>query len=540
MKVCALTCLVVGLAVLAASGVRAEPFHGTETFDQEQAARIATVALAFMAPRILDPIPPSQLTVWGLRGLTTIDPLLSTQWEGHILRLTRRAGEGEGERIVTERATPGADDVAGWGALAAGVLRAGWDASRKVRRAGAGLVVESFFDELFNHLDPYSRYLSPLEADQDRADREGRAGVGFSVGARGARLVVREVMPGSPAAEAGVRPGDELLSIDGDSTEADDARLANGDLAGEEDTEVSVVLRHGGRARLLTLRRVLLVPQTVHATRDGALLVLRISSFAGDTGARLVRALAGRVGRTVRGIAIDLRGNRGGVLVQAVASARAFLAEGVVATTAGRDPEANYTFVADSGPDGAAAGSDVAPHLPVVVLVDGQSASAAEILAAALADQHRAVVVGSSTVGKGLVQTVTPLPDGGSLFVTWSRVLAPLGWPIQGLGVLPQVCTSFGQDAAERQLRLLATGVQPMQAALDRHRASRAPLPPAEALEIRQACPAAEGSDADLVAARFLIAHPAAYAAALIGPPGADDDPPGRGATLTRTSSARR
>ena len=80
------------------------------------------------------------------------------------------------------------------------------------------------------------------------------------------------------------------------------------------------------------------------------------------------------------------------------------------------------------------------------------SASAAEILAAALADQHRAVVVGSSTQGKGLVQTIAPLPDGGELFISWSRVFAPLGWPMQGLGVLPQVCTSLGAGGLERQL----------------------------------------------------------------------------------------
>ena len=91
-------------------------------------------------------------------------------------------------------------------------------------------------------------------------------------------------------------------------------------------------------------------------------------------------------------------------------------------------------------------------------MVDGRSASAAEILAAALADQGRAVVVGSSTLGKGLVQTIGPLPDGGELLVTWSRVLAPLGWPIQGLGVLPQVCTSLGVDSLMRQLAELAHG----------------------------------------------------------------------------------
>ncbi len=112
------------------------------------------------------------------------------------------------------------------------------------------------------------------------------------------------------------------------------------------------------------------------------------------------------------------------------------------------------------------------------------------------------MVVGSATLGKGLVQTIDPLPDGGELFVTWSRVLAPGGWPIQGLGVLPQVCTSLGEAALQRQLAALAEGVQPMQDAIARHRAARAPLPPAEVLALRSACPAAEGRDADLAAAR--------------------------------------
>ena len=91
-------------------------------------------------------------------------------------------------------------------------------------------------------------------------------------------------------------------------------------------------------------------------------------------------------------------------------------------------------------------------HVPVVVAIDGRTASAAEILVAALTDRGRAVAVGSTTLGKGLVQTIAPLPDGGELFVTWSRVLAPRGWPIQGLGVLPQVCTSLGEAAVQRQL----------------------------------------------------------------------------------------
>jgi carboxyl-terminal processing protease len=156
--------------------------------------------------------------------------------------------------------------------------------------------------------------------------------------------------------------------------------------------------------------------------------------------------------------------------------------------------------------------------MPLVLLVDGRTASAAEILAAALSDRGRAVVVGSATLGKGLVQTIDPLPNGAELFVTWSRVLAPLGWPIQGLGVLPQVCTSVGQDALRRQLAALADGAQPMAEAIRMNRAARAPLAPAQIVAIRNTCPAAEGSDRDLDTARTLILNPATYAAALLPP----------------------
>ena len=185
----------------------------------------------------------------------------------------------------------------------------------------------------------------------------------------------------------------------------------------------------------------------------------------------------------------------------------------MIATTAGRNPRATHEWRAET--------RDITNGLPIVVLVDGRSASAAEIMAAALADQGRAVVVGSFTLGKGLVQTVTTLPDGGELFVTWSRVLAPLGWPIQGLGVLPQICTSGGQDSTTQQLTSLDRGTQRLSAALARHRAARAPLPNAEIVEMRTACPAAEGRDTDMIAARYLLDHPAAISAARLSQAGA-------------------
>jgi carboxyl-terminal processing protease len=212
----------------------------------------------------------------------------------------------------------------------------------------------------------------------------------------------------------------------------------------------------------------------------------------------------------VSGIVLDLRDNRGGLLRQAVTAADAFLPAGVMATTVGRDPDAINVWRSTEG--------ELAENVPLIILVDGHTASAAEILAAALSDRGRAVVVGSSTVGKGMVQTIDPLPDGGELFVTWSQTLAPLGWPIQGLGVLPQVCTSLGPEALSRQLASLSTGFQPMAAAIRRSRAARLPVSASDVLEIRAPCPASEGRAADLEAARLLISNPAAYAAALLPP----------------------
>jgi carboxyl-terminal processing protease len=262
--------------------------------------------------------------------------------------------------------------------------------------------------------------------------------------------------------------------------------------------------------------RAMVPPDTVFAERLRDALLIRITEFDRATAAQLARALSAALNDSaaaahpVPGIILDLRGDPGGLVREAVGAADALLPAGIVARAVGRDPDATQVWRSSNG--------ELADDLPLVVVVDGRTASAAEILAAALADRGRAVVVGSATLGKGLVQTIAPLPDGGELFVTWSRVLAPRDWPLQGLGVLPQVCTSLGQNALQSELDALDQGVQPMAEAIARHRAARPPLPPAQAVAIRAACPAAEGSDVDITAARFLIQHPAAYVSALLPP----------------------
>ena len=484
----------------------AQGLTGAE-FDQDRLTAVYTEALTFIAPRIIDPVSVPSLAVWGLQGLTALDPELRIVATEVRLKLLRRT------EIVLDLAVPKDESPASWAKVAAALTAASLPVSVPIRRAGAQGIIQCFFDQMFSRIDPYSRYVPPVEAAEDRAKRAGRAGLGLTVGQRSKLIEVRTVVRDSPASIVGIRPGDILVGIDGQRTVDQDPATIAALLAGREGAAVTLSWRgRDGRTRDAELVRVMVPPETVFAQRFADVIVLRVTSFSNSTASHLALSVQDALAQPhpVDGIVLDLRDNRGGLLRQSVTAADTFLPAGLVATTAGRDPDSMKIWRSTEG--------ELGENVPLVILVDGRTASAAEILAAALADRGRAVVVGSATVGKGMVQTIDPLPDGGELFVTWSQTIAPRGWPLQGLGVLPQVCTSLGQDALNRQLASLSTGFQPMAAAIRRSRAARIPVSATEALEIRAACPASEGRATDLIAARMLIANPAAYAAALLSP----------------------
>ncbi len=476
-------------------------------FDAARLVAVYSESLTFIAPRILTPVPVSQLTLWGLQGLSALDPDITTSQKDTHIVLSRR------NQVLLDVLSPKDEQPAVWAAVAAQLSGAGHAASPPLRRAGAQGVIQCFFEEMFSHIDPYSRYVPPAEAGEDRESRAGRAGLGLSLGQRGRFISVTGVVRDSPAAIAGIRAGDIVLAINGQRAQDQDPGTIAALLAGPEDSAVTLSWRgRDGRTRETQMVRVMVPPETVFAERYADVLILRITSFSMSTASHIALSVQDAMAQPspVDGIVLDLRDNRGGLLRQAVTAADTFLPAGLIATTVGRDPDAAHIWQSTEG--------ELAENVPLVILVDGRTASAAEVLAAALADRGRAVVVGSETVGKGLVQTIDPLPDGGELFVTWSRILAPLGWPLQGLGVLPQVCTSLGWDRLNRQLAALSTGFQPMADAIRAQRQARAPVSSSEVLALRAPCPAAEGRAADLAAARMLISNPAAYAAALLPP----------------------
>ena len=477
-------------------------------FDAGLEARVIADALGFMAPRILDPVTVGQLALWGLGGIAALDPsmqaaLAASGRSGHALVLSTAS-----DPAIWRGAVPPPADSAAWGEAAASLCAAAFRASSQVADAGQTGVTQSFFDELFNHLDPYSRYVAPAPAtaERDRLDGGG-GGIGASLIATARGLAFGDVAPDGPAAASGLASGARLVAIDDIDARHLSADEATARLDGPVGTTVTLRIRADGRLLTVALVRATVPPETVFGTDTGGLLLLRITGFSRDTAEELSALLDAGLRDRPRGLVIDLRGNRGGFLQQAVTAAALFLDNGVATVTEGRYPQSNHVWSVEGG--------DVTHGLPLAVLVDGRTASAAEILASALADHRRAAVVGSSTLGKGLVQTLLPLPDGGELFVTWSRVLAPLGWPLQGLGVLPQLCTSEGAAAVADQMRALDGGTSMLAGPIAAERGSRPPLAIARILEIRNACPAAIGTDEDLDAARDLLADPVAYAAAL-------------------------
>jgi carboxyl-terminal processing protease len=317
----------------------------------------------------------------------------------------------------------------------------------RIRREYVERVPENAFDEaavkgVVANLDPHSAFLDAQAYDEMRATTTGSySGVGIEVSADAGHVVVVTPIEGSPAARAGVRAGDVVLAVDDRPVTPDRLEDTIARMRGVAGTQVRLaVSRTGEREPLLfTLQRGEVHVHTVRAAQlPGDYGYVRISQFSDSTPDDLVNALAGLMHggphaamHPLRGLVLDLRGNPGGVLESAVAVADAFLDEGLIVRADGRTPEARFEMSATRG--------DALDGQPLVVLVDGGSASGSEIVAGALRDHGRATLMGERTFGKGSVQTVIPLRDGQALKLTTSRYYTPAGISIHERGLEPDI-----------------------------------------------------------------------------------------------------
>lgn len=471
-----------------------------------RAAEVFVAGFGGVADKYIEPVAVHSIAIDGMRGLGSIDPALTVaRDEGRVVLFASG-------REVARRPAPNDGDVVGWANVAADISLAARRASSDLRSANIEALYEAVFDGVLSRLDIFSRYAGAVEARKNRAKREGFGGIGIRYQIEDGVPVINDVLAGTPAATAGLRKGDRIFAVDGAALKGLARNEVSDKLRGPIHSTVELTIDRPGQAQLMVIgmERGHIFGVTVTASHKDGILYLKVGSFNQDT----ARALADEIekgraalGDGMKGVILDLRGNPGGLLKQSVKVADLLLTQGQIISTRGRHADSIHYYEAG--------GRDLAFGMPVIVLVDGKSASAAEIVAAALQDRERAVVIGTSSFGKGSVQTVIRLPNDGEITLTWSRLYAPSGYLLHGLGVLPAICTSGVKEDARSTIRVRMAQRAKTEEALNAWRLSAA-FDDAKRGKLRESCPSQRRQDdLEIEMARQLLGDQALYAEAL-------------------------
>jgi carboxyl-terminal processing protease len=295
-------------------------------------------------------------------------------------------------------------------------------------------------------LDPHSAYMSEEEFALFESDTEGHfGGVGIEVESRGDQLVVIAPIEGSPAERAGIRSGDRVIAVDGEDVSRTTLDKLVHKMRGLSGSHVRISVRRPSDKDLLSfdlVRQVIHVPSVASRTLEGGVGYIRVKQFQEKTHDELLRTatkLRAEGKGNLRGLVLDLRNNPGGLVDESAEVADEFLEAGTIYTERHRGQIVDEVTAKSGG---------AFADLPMVVLVNEYSASAAELLAAALQDQKRALVVGANTFGKGSVQTIIDLPGGAGIRLTTARYYTPSGRSVQAEGIHPDVLVELNRDPA--------------------------------------------------------------------------------------------
>ncbi len=299
-------------------------------------------------------------------------------------------------------------------------------------------LIENAINGMLTGLDPHSNYMNAKSFKDMQVQTKGEfGGLGIEVTQENGYIKVISPIDDTPASRAGVKAGDLITSLDGQSVQGLSLNEAVDKMRGAPNTKINLVIRREGvdKPIELTMQREVIKIQVVKSRLiDGDIAYIRVTSFSEQTDASLRKAfqqLKAESGDKLRGVVLDLRNNPGGLLDQAVAVSDDFINTGEIVSTRARHTEDGQRWNAKGG--------DITNGLPVVVLINGGSASASEIVAGALQDHQRAILVGTRSFGKGSVQTVMPLPGNGAMRLTTARYYTPSGRSIQNLGITPDV-----------------------------------------------------------------------------------------------------
>jgi|HubBroStandDraft_6_1064221.scaffolds.fasta_scaffold128699_2 carboxyl-terminal processing protease len=310
-------------------------------------------------------------------------------------------------------------------------------------------LVENALNGMISDLDPHSSYFDPKTyADMQVKTQGSYGGVGLVIAADVGVIKVVSPIDDTPAARAGIKSGDSILAINGKGLQGLSLDKVQDQLRGPAGSKLTLTLMRPGDQKSfeVSLERAAIEVEAVKSHREGDIGYIRIPAFNEHTSDGLeaaVRSLKKQIGPHLKGFIIDLRDDGGGVLDQAIAVSDDFLNSGEIVSTRGRHPEDTQRYDAKPG--------DITDGKPLIVLINGGTASASEIVAGALRDHKRATILGITSFGKGSVQTIIPLNGGedGALHLTTARYYTPSGGSIQATGIVPDIAVAQGDEAAD-------------------------------------------------------------------------------------------
>ena len=331
-----------------------------------------------------------------------------------------------------------------------------------VEEIDEGELIEAAIKGMLSSLDPHSSYLNPeffKKMKEDTRGAFGGLGIEVSMDQNGLVRVIAPIID-TPAFRAGVEAGDLITHLDGEQVLGMTLHEAVDKMKGQINTDITLtILRTGAEEPLsITIKRDTIKVNPVRFRTEGNAAYVWITTFNEQAESGLKKAMASlgaELGEAIEGVILDLRGNPGGLLDQAIAISDAFLNQGEIVSTRGRQPEDANRYNAREG--------DIANGKPIIVLINSQSASASEIVAGALQDHERAIIMGTKSFGKGSVQTIMPLAGRGAIKLTTSRYFTPSGRSIQATGIVPDIVVE------QARIERLESGPERSEASLRNH-----------------------------------------------------------------------
>ena len=497
-----------GMAVslLFACAPASAPPAAPQSYESDLTTDMFSAGYESIADFFIDPIPTDALALSALNGLSTLQ---------NDLRFVQRRGKlivMKADAEFAEFPSPDADETTRWARLTAAAIGAARRSSVELAAIDNEALFSATFGAMVGKLDKYSRYLGADDAQREKNARTGYTGIGIQIFEDRGGFYVTRVFAGSPAEEAGLESGDQILRVAGKPVQGLAIEELVRRLKGPPGTNVFVTLERDTIPYNADITRRKVIQPTIVARDYGSIAYFFVQSFNQNTAQSLEEAIEAhqkrRAGATTSAVILDLRHNRGGPLNQAIEVADLFLDEGRILTTQGRHTNSQQKFSAEQG--------QKFEGVPMVVLIDSESASSAEIVSSALQDQRRALLIGARSFGKGTVQQIITLPNSGEMILTWARMRTPSGYALSRFGVFPSICTANFSSAEEALQQLRDGELNPGAEIRRRHALEHAS--PAKQQEFDQWCKSRRQiseDDEDIKLARALLEAPHLYELAL-------------------------